>query len=135
MALVGCAMAQDGNIMSPYIVDGVYNANGERSFEASPIRFAQAISPTVANKVLECMKGVVDHGTATDAQIPGYSIAGKTGTAEKEGRPNDSWFVGVGNADGEANVVVAIMVEGAGDDVHAAGLSRGIMEAALEVVG
>ena len=36
MALVGCAIANEGAIMQPYLVDGIYNANGERSFTASP---------------------------------------------------------------------------------------------------
>ncbi len=135
MALVGCAMANDGTIMSPYLVEGVYNASGEKSYTATPVRFAQPLSAGVANRVLDVMKGVVNDGTGYDAAIPGVTVAGKTGTAEKEGRPDDSWFVGVADADGQSNVVVAIMVEGAGTSVHAAGLARSVIQTALQVQG
>lgn len=135
MALVGCAEAHKGEILAPYLVEGVYSSSGERSFSAAPSRFAEPLSSDVADEVLDVMRGVVTQGTATDAAIEGVSIAGKTGTAEKEGRPDDSWFIGVGDVDGAKNVVVAIMVEGAGRSVHAAGLSREVMRTALEVQG
>ncbi len=135
MALVGCAEAHEGEILNPYLVEGVYSASGEKSYAASPSRFAEPLSQDMADEVLDIMRGVVTQGTATDAAVEGVAIAGKTGTAEKEGRPDDSWFIGVGDVDGAKNVVVAIMVEGAGRSVHAAGLSADIMRAALEVQG
>lgn len=135
MALVGCAAAHGGEVLSPYLVEGIYSASGERSYSAAPSKFADPITQEVADEVLDVMRGVVSQGTATDAAISGVTIAGKTGTAEKEGREDDSWFVGIGDADGERNVVVAIMVEDAGRAVHAAGLSREVMRAALEVQG
>ncbi|MCI9130192.1 MAG: FtsW/RodA/SpoVE family cell cycle protein [Eggerthellaceae bacterium] len=135
MALVGCAQAHGGQILSPYIVEGIYSASGQKSYSATPSVFATPLNEDVANEVLDVMRGVVASGTATDAAVEGVTVAGKTGTAEKEGRPDDSWFIGIGDADGEANVVVAIMVEGAGRSVHAAGLSANIMRTALEVQG
>lgn len=135
MALVGCAAAHEGEILSPYLVEGVYSASGEKSYSTSPSRFAEPLSSDVAGEVLDVMRGVVTSGTATDAAVEGVTIAGKTGTAEKEGRPDDSWFIGIGDVDGAKNVVVAIMVEGAGREVHAAGLSANVMRTALEVQG
>ena len=135
MALVGCAEAHGGEVLNPYLVEGIYSASGERSYAAALSKFADPINSQVADQVLEVMRGVVTQGTATDAAISGVSIAGKTGTAEKEGREDDSWFIGIGDADGARNVVVAIMVEDAGRSVHAAGLSREVMRAALEVQG
>ena len=43
----------------------------------------RTVTPEVAAQVTEMMEGVVERGTATYAQIPGYTVAGKTGTAEK----------------------------------------------------
>lgn len=135
MALVGCAIANDGEVLKPYLVEGVYSSDGAKSFTARPSKLWQATSPATANRVLEVMKGVVSNGTATDAAISNTTVAGKTGTAEHEGRPDDSWFVGIANADGNKNVVVALMVEEVGRSAHAAGLARDVILSALEVQG
>lgn len=135
MALVGCAMAHDGTIMEPYLVEGVYNANGSRGFTATPQELWRATTPEVAGRVLDVMKGVVTSGSGTDAAVSGVAVAGKTGTAEHEGKQDDSWFVGVADANGAKNVVVALMLEEVGRSVHAAGKARPVIQTALEVNG
>lgn len=135
MALVGSAIANEGQIMQPYLVEGVYNANGERSFTAQPHQLMRATSPEIAAEVLTAMKAVVASGTGTAAAINGVTVAGKTGTAEHEGRADDSWFVGIGDADGSRTVVVALMIEEAGSDVTAAAQSRDVLQTALQVQG
>lgn len=134
MALVGCGIANDGTIMNPYLVDGVYNANGERSYQAAPSKLTQATDADTAAKVLDVMKGVVTNGTGSLASVAGKSIAGKTGTAENTDRPNNSWFVGIGNADTTKNVVVALLIEEAGEETSAAYKSRDVFKTALELV-
>ena len=135
MGLVGCGIANDGTILKPYLVDGVYNLNGSRSYSASPSKLWQATDAETAAKVLDAMKGVVNEGTGTAAAIPGVQVAGKTGTAEHEGREDDSWFVGIANADGERNVVVALMVEEVGHNAQAAALANNVISTALAVNG
>ncbi len=135
MALVGCAVANDGNIMDPYLVEGVFNANGERSFSTSPKRWLQATDAATASRVLECMKGVVQNGTGSLASVKGSVVAGKTGTAENSGKANNSWFVGVLNADSSKNVVIALMIEEAGEETSAASRVRSVFETALAVAG
>lgn len=135
MALVGCAMANDGNIMDPYLVEGIYNASGERSFTASPKRWKQATDAATASRVLECMKGVVKNGTGALASVKGSVVAGKTGTAENVGKADNSWFVGVLNADSSKNVVIALMIEEAGEETSAAYRVRSVFETALSVAG
>lgn len=135
MAMVGCGIANKGVVMEPYIVDGVYNANGSRSYSAAPSQLYQATSSQVADEVLDIMRGVVSRGTATDAQIAGVTVAGKTGTAEHGGRPDDSWFVGIADADGARNVVVAIALEEVGSTAHASGKARPVIQAALTAQG
>ena len=95
--------------MKPYLVDGVYNANGQRSFTAQPEKQRTSISADTAKRVRDILKGVVKQGTGTAAQINGVEVAGKTGTAEKA-NSNDSWFVGMAPAD-NAGVVVAVVIE------------------------
>lgn len=135
MAMVGAGIANEGNIMQPFLVEGVYNAYGERSFTAQPKRLMQATSKEVAEQVLDVMKGVVANGTGTLANVSGVTVAGKTGTAEHEGKQDDSWFVGIADADGARNVVVAVIIEEAGHDISAAAQSRAVIETALRVQG
>ena len=132
MALVGSAIANDGTIMQPYIVDGVYNANGERSFTAQPTKLMQAVSETTAGRVRDVLVGVVNNGTGTDAAIDGVQVAGKTGTAEKVDG-NDSWFVGMAPAD-DPRVVVALIIED-GEEGVGAQKAQNILKTALEVQG
>ncbi|MBR0404611.1 MAG: FtsW/RodA/SpoVE family cell cycle protein [Eggerthellaceae bacterium] len=137
MALVGCAMANDGTIMTPYLVDGVYNANGQRSFTATQKPYLQAISKKTAERVTAILEEVVSSGTGVLAQIDGVSVAGKTGTAET-GKPNDdSWFVGYAPAD-NPQVVVAIVLEEAIDSEYsdnAALKSQNVLQTALQIKG
>ncbi len=132
MAMVGSAIANNGDEMKPYLVDGIYNANGERSFTATPEKLRTSISSDTAKRVREVLKGVVKSGTGTAAQIDGVEVAGKTGTAEKA-TTNDSWFVGMAPAD-DAEVVVAVVIED-GDEGVGSQKAHDILQAALEVQG
>ena len=81
MALVGCAIANDGVIMQPYLVDSIYNAEGTNSYRANPNTLFTACSSSVADRVKTVLEGVVNNGTGTAAAVDGVQIAGKTGTA------------------------------------------------------
>lgn len=133
MALVGCGLANDGLIMEPYLVAGVYNASGERSYSATPTRLQQAVSAATAERVRNVLTGVVTSGTGTSAAVSGVTVAGKTGTAERGDGSDDVWFVGMAPAD-DPKVVVAIVLE-KGPSGGAAARSQDVMEAALSVQG
>lgn len=78
------AIANDGMRMQPYIVDKVVDASGEEVYRHPPTPVARAISAATAKKTRSMMLGVASpNGTARRAAIRGYSVAGKTGTAQK----------------------------------------------------
>lgn len=134
MALVGCAIANDGTIMQPYLVDSVYNANGERSYQAQSSTLMQAISGETADRVKEVLKDVVNSGTGTAAAINGVQVAGKTGTAETADG-DDGWFVGMADANSDApSVVVALVVEN-NTSTAASAKASSVLQAALSVRG
>ena len=135
MALVASAIANDGKIMNPYLVESTNNASGETAYTASPSLYKQACSKEVSERVLECMKGVVKNGTGYEAAINGVTVAGKTGTAENQGKNPDSWFIGIADADGAKNVVVAIEIEEAEGTGLASQQAKGVIEAALTAQG
>jgi cell division protein FtsI (penicillin-binding protein 3) len=77
------AVANGGRLMQPQIIRAVLDAQGRelRSFEPKAVR--QVISPETARTLTEMMVNVVGNGTGRHAAIPGYEVAGKTGTAQK----------------------------------------------------
>ena len=135
MALIGCAIANDGVIETPYLVDSIYNANGEQASQTTPAPYATVMSPDTAARVRTVLEGVVNNGTGTEAAVPGVQIAGKTGTAETGREIDDSWFVGMGPSQ-DCQVVVAIVLEQGADRYDdAAARAENVLSTALEVQG
>lgn len=135
MAMIGCAIANDGVIQTPYLVDSVYNSNGERASATAPTPYATVMSSNTATRVKTVLEGVVAGGTGTGAAIEGVQIAGKTGTAETGKDIDDSWFVGMGPSD-DCKVVVAIVLEqGADRWDDAPARAKNVLSTALEVQG
>jgi peptidoglycan glycosyltransferase len=131
LCLIGCALAHGGRIMKPHLLKEV-RFRGEILSRYEPETWLTPVSPEVASRVLGMMVEVVRSGTGKAAAISGIRVAGKTGTAEVEGKPNHAWFLGVAPAD-DPRVVVAVIVEnagGTGGEV-AAPVAREVMKAAL----
>jgi cell division protein FtsI (penicillin-binding protein 3) len=78
------AIANNGVRMKPYIVQRIENGRGETVFQAMPVPVETAIHPETAALMLDIMRGVVgEGGTARKAASSEFSVAGKTGTAQK----------------------------------------------------
>jgi cell division protein FtsI (penicillin-binding protein 3) len=75
------AVANGGEYVEPRVIRAIYQ-NGRR-YAVQPKIVRRTISPDTAAAMTSIMEGVVERGTATRAQIPGYTIAGKTGTSAK----------------------------------------------------
>ncbi len=78
------ALANNGTLMKPYIVSEIINPDGSVQ-KTSPQSVRQVVSNRAANTSLAMLVNVVEDGHATGAQIPGYYIGGKTGTAQIPG--------------------------------------------------
>ena len=78
-----CAIANGGKLVRPYIVRRVIAPDGKVIEETKPRVDSQVISEEVAGQMRDMMEKVVSEGGGKPAQIKGYKIAGKTGTAEK----------------------------------------------------
>ena len=84
MTVAMAAIANGGKLVMPRIVKSIVSDDGRVISSLSPIVVRQVISPQTARQIGDALRGVVsDRGTAAAAAIPGFTIAGKTGTAQK----------------------------------------------------
>ncbi|MBI2158002.1 MAG: PASTA domain-containing protein [Candidatus Rokubacteria bacterium] len=112
------AVANGGTLMQPRLVRATFDAEGRelRRFEPRAVR--QVIAPETARTLTRLLVRVVDAGTGHNAAIPGYEVAGKTGTAQKldpatrrySHAPGVLSFVGWAPAD-EPRVAMLVMLD------------------------
>lgn len=84
MTVAMAAIANGGKIVTPRIIKSITGADGKTVGESTPTVLRQVVSPETAAQVGNALRGVVsDRGTAAGAAVPGFTLAGKTGTAQK----------------------------------------------------
>ncbi|HYH71651.1 MAG TPA: penicillin-binding protein 2, partial [Nocardioides sp.] len=118
-AMIAAAVANDGRLMTPYLVDQVRAPDLSVIDETSPDEFSQPVSEEIAGQLTEMMISVVENGSGRAAQIDGIEVAGKTGTAQTPDAPDHNWFIGFAPAD-DPTIAVAVFVRnggGTGGDV------------------
>jgi len=136
MALVAAGIANDGVVMTPHVMAEVRDSEGRVIETYQPKPWTTAVPPDVAHSVRDMMIGVVKGGTGTLAQIPGVTVAGKTGTAQTGRDTTHTWFVAFAPAE-NPRVAVAVIVEDqpnvneATGGTVAAPIAKQVMQAAL----
>ncbi len=114
MALVAAAVANEGTIMRPHVMDRLIDERGDVIDSFDDDVWRQAMGASVAETLRQAMIGVVDQGTAQRLAIPGFVVGGKTGTAQlgTEEPQSHAWIIGFAGRDGQpAEVAVAVIVE------------------------
>jgi peptidoglycan glycosyltransferase len=115
MALAGAAVANNGVSMEPHVADRITDAddNTVKTIDSKP--WMTAMSQQTAATMTTLMESVVNssQGTGTAAQIPGVTVAGKTGTAQNQSGAPHAWFVAFAPAE-DPQIVVAVIVEHGG---------------------
>ena len=133
MALIGAAIANGGEIMEPYLVESIVDAEGEIIERASPSRWKRPINDETAAAMQQLMEASATYGYASGAQIPGLTVGGKTGTAEVGSVEPHGWFVGYAT-DGERALVTAVIVENGGSgSTTALPIGRDLLAAAFGI--
>jgi peptidoglycan glycosyltransferase len=140
MAMIAAGIANDGTVMTPYLVNKITDAKGDTIDSAKPKELTtDAVSSETAAKLREMMVNVVNNGTANLAQVPGVQVAGKTGTAETaDGQPPHAWFISFAPAE-DPKVALAVIVESGAANVGAeatgghtaAPIAKSVLEAVL----
>jgi peptidoglycan glycosyltransferase len=132
MAEVVATLANHGTEMRPYLIAQVVDPDGSTIDRTAPQVQSVVMSPSTASAIRSMMEAVVAGGTGTAAQIPGVTVAGKTGTAETQigNTINNVWFVAFAPAD-NPTVAIAVTVQdvpGFGGGI-AAPIAKRVMEA------
>jgi cell division protein FtsI/penicillin-binding protein 2 len=84
MTVAMATIANGGKLIMPRIVKSITTSDGKSISSLAPVVLRQVISPETARDIGDALRGVVsDSGTAAAAAVPGFTIAGKTGTAQK----------------------------------------------------
>lgn len=140
-AMIGAAIANHGVEMKPYLVAQTLSPDASVLSRTKPHALRRSVSTQVAAQVTSIMELVVQSGTGTAAQIPGITVAGKTGTAQhgtaSQHLAPHAWFVSFAPAD-HPTVAVAVLVEDGGSlgsdatgGAVAAPIARSVMCAVL----
>ncbi|TGO05061.1 peptidoglycan D,D-transpeptidase FtsI family protein [Serinibacter arcticus] len=144
IAMVAAGIANDGELMTPYLEATERAADLSIVAETEPSTLSEAVSPEVADQMTEMMVNVVENGTGWRAQIDGVRVAGKTGTSQtgiNEGTSRDfphAWFTGFAPADDPQIAVAVVLVNGADPNSEqysggqlAAPVAKAVLEAGL----
>ncbi|GAA2144468.1 penicillin-binding transpeptidase domain-containing protein [Glycomyces algeriensis] len=139
-AVVAATIANGGDRMAPQIIAELTDSEGNTVQNFAEDNLGRSIDLDTAQELQILMEAVVENGTGRTAQIDGYTVGGKTGTAQHSDssdnpEPDHGWFHGYAmDKDGEPAVAVCVFLDSYGDgaSAKAAEISGDLMEQVLE---
>jgi cell division protein FtsI (penicillin-binding protein 3) len=138
------ALANGGRLVTPHVIKGLIDDKDQIHEKKELAASRQIFSPTTAQTVIQMMESVVNKGSGEAAQIPGYRIAGKTGTAEKAS-PSGGYdpdkkitsFVSILPVETPRYVVLTLVDEPQGEHTYgsnvAAPIAKKVMESLISI--
>ncbi|MEU8757857.1 penicillin-binding transpeptidase domain-containing protein [Streptomyces sp. NPDC048659] len=143
MAMVTAAIANDGKLMKPYMVDQLTAPNLDIIKKTEPEEMSRPLSQKNAQLIQQMMENVVEKGTGGNAAVgmDGVKVGGKTGTAqhgEKNAKRPYAWFISYARTAQGSPVAVAVIVEDSQGtdrgDISGGGLAAPIAKAVMKAV-
>ena len=142
MAAAFASLINGGYYYEPHVVKQIQDENGNVIETKDPVLLRKTISADTSKMLKTYLKATMDYGTGQRAQVEGYDIGAKTGTAEKLPRGNGKYLLSyIGYAPQENPEILVYVVidearnDSAGDSSLVLGLSKKIMEEAFPYLG
>lgn len=138
IAMISAAIANNGTLMKPNLIENVVSANLSSLYAPTPQIYGTPVSSATASLVRDMMIDAVARGVSSNAKIDGVSVAGKTGTAQNgKNEPYTLWFTGFAPAE-NPRVAIAVVIEDGGGigqagrgNTLAAPIAKKVMQAVL----
>ena len=137
-----CSLINGGKYYQPRVVGKIQDANGNSVQTIDPTLVKETVSEETSATIRQYLKGVVDNGSGKKAKVDGYSMGGKTGTAQKLPRSARKYLVSfIGSVPAEnPQVAIYVVVDEANseDQAHsyyAQSIAREILKEALPYLG
>ncbi len=137
-----CSLINGGYYYEPHVVKQIQDENGNVIETKDPVLLRKTVSEQTSETMKQYLKAVMDYGTGQRAQVEGYSIGAKTGTAEKLPRGNGNYLLSyIGYAPQEnPEVVIYVVIDEPNVDAQddsslVLELSKNIMEEAFPYLG
>lgn len=130
-----CSVINGGNYYEPHMVKQIVDENGGIINNIEPTILRKTISSETSEFMRNALFEVVSNGTARKAQVAGYTIGGKTGTAEKLPRGNGKYllsFIGFAPVENPQVVVYVTVDEPNVEDQASSGLGTIIAQSILQ---
>lgn len=136
MCMIAASVANEGNMMEPQLIDAVTGVGGIERFRTPTGVYRRAMSAEVAKVIKQYMAETVADGTGTRAQIKGYTVCGKTGSAETSDDKSvetNAWFVGFIDDETHPYCVAVVVEKGGSGGKVAAPLAQKALKKAIEL--
>ena len=132
MAMIVSAIANNGTMCTPYVLERLTDSNGNTIAEYSSPSSAQIMTEREAAIISGMMEGVVTNGTAGSVQSDAYQAAAKTGSAQTGGdNETNAWFVGFAPAENPAVAIAIVLEEGGSGGTNAGPIAKAVFDASL----
>ena len=138
LATAYCSLVNGGSLYQPHVVKRITDEAGNTISEVSPTLLRETVSKSTSDALKQYMYSTVTGGTAVTAKVDGYSMGGKTGTAQKAGRDGVNYlvsFIGFAPVENPQLVIYCVVDEpNVAEQFHstyAQNIVRGILEEVL----
>jgi len=137
VAMISGAVANNGVMMQPYLVQEISTSLGQLTRQGQSKAYRQVMQPATAQTIAKYMYETVQGGTAGKAAIRGYTVCGKTGSAETSNdktKATNAWYTGFVYDDAHPYAISVVIEEGGSGGDMAASLAAKALELAIEKV-